>query len=721
MVDIAKVLKKYFGYSEFKNGQEELVRGVLAGKDALGIMPTGGGKSLCYQLPAVLMRGITIVISPLISLMKDQVDSLNEIGIPGTYINSTLDHNEVCKRLNLIKDGRYKIIYVAPERLNTYSFTDLMGEVDITMVAVDEAHCISQWGHDFRPSYLEIPGFINSLARRPIVAAYTATATLKVTEEIKGLLRLKNPVESIVGFDRPNLLYRIVKVSDKLSYVIDYMESNFIKESGIIYCATRKTVESLADRLKDIGISAVGYHGGMPSDIRKRHQDAFVFGKVRVIVATNAFGMGIDKPDVRFVIHYNMPQNMESYYQEAGRAGRDGEPSDCILMYSPADIVKQKFLIENSSLSQERETLLYENLQYLIDYCHTDKCLRKTILEYFNEDVNFDSCDNCGNCLDKSEMVDITIEAQKILSCIYRMREGYGITLVVQVLRGSKNKRVLSLGLDELSTYNIMGEYSEPAIKDIIMTLVSKGYIDITADRYPVLKLTSKSWQILKDREKVYHKRETLEMPAPRKSSKEGNALGQDHDYDEKLFEKLRQLRYDLATKKELAAYMVFHDSALKEMATYFPQDKKSFLKVKGVGSRKYESYGDEFIEAIKEYCTERNIEPKTPKGITMADDNLKDRYEKTYECYLEDLSLEEIAKRRGYKTNTIINHLERCESIGLEVEWSKFIENPKTEEKILDAIDIVGLEKLKPIKELLPDKISYDDIKIVIIKNGLN
>ncbi len=477
-------------------------------------MPTGGGKSLCYQLPAILFDGITLVISPLISLMKDQVDSLEEIGIEGTYINSTLDQKEQYHRIEDIKNGKYKIVYVAPERLNTYQFLNLVKDIDISMVAVDEAHCISQWGgHDFRPSYLEIPRFINNLNKRPVVSAYTATATKEIVDEINRLIGLRNPLISVVGFDRPNLFYQVVKARDKFNYLMNYLENNFQEESGIIYCATRKTVESLTRRLQDKNISAVAYHGGMADDVRSRNQEDFIHNRTRIIVATNAFGLGIDKPDIRFVIHYNMPKNMEAYYQEAGRAGRDGEPSDCILLYSPpGDIVKQKYLIQNSTYSPpERELMLYENLQYLVDYCNTNDCLRNSILIYFGEEIEDEKCNNCGNCLSQSEMVDITIEAQKILSCIYRVREKYGVTMITQILRGSKSKRILELGLDNLSTYGIMKEYSESALKEIIMTLVAMDYIYMTADKYPVLKLTSASIQVLKGEVKVFHKKDLLE------------------------------------------------------------------------------------------------------------------------------------------------------------------------------------------------------------------
>lgn len=719
-MDIYNALKSYFGYDEFKEGQKNLVIGALDGKDVLGIMPTGGGKSLCYQLPAILLDGITLVVSPLISLMKDQVDSLNDMGISGTFINSTLDDNDLNYRLQEIREGKYKIVYVAPERLNAYSFVSLVKDIKVSMIAIDEAHCISQWGHDFRPSYTEIPRFINSIQHRPMVAAYTATATKLIVEEIKELLELKSPVESIVGFDRPNLLFQVVKVSNKLSYIIDNLKNNFQDKSGIIYCATRKSVESVTDKLIQHGFQAVAYHGGMNSNIRQKNQDDFIFNRAQVIVATNAFGMGIDKPDVRFVIHYNMPQNMEAYYQEAGRAGRDNEPSYCTLLYSPSDIVKQKLLIQNSTFSEQRENILYENLQYLVDYCNTNDCLRNKILEYFGETPRISNCNNCGNCLDQSEMVDITLESQKILSCIYRVQERFGVSVIIQVLRGSRNKRVLDFGLDKVSTYGIMKEYTENTLREIIMTLISMGYIFVTPDKFPVIKLSSKSRDVLNTKEKVFHKKHLLEIKAStnkRASHSDARLEG----FDEELFLMLKELRYSIAQEKEMAPFMIFHDSTLKEMATYFPQSKEAMLTIKGVGFKKYETYGESFMEVIVEYSLKNKVHP-VEKVIEYASENSSaiDRYEQTYELYKENMSLQEIAEKRNFTVNTIIEHLSQCEKKGLIVDWSKFIHKPENEEKIISAINKVGFERLKPIKEMLPDYISYEDIRIVLAKNEL-
>lgn len=723
---IYKALKVYFGYDTFKKGQEKIINGIIKGRDVIGIMPTGGGKSLCYQLPATILSGITIVISPLISLMKDQVDSLNEMGLPGTCINSTLEYDKLIARMEEIRENKYKIVYIAPERLNTNLFINLIKDIEVSLVAVDEAHCISQWGHDFRPSYLEIPKFINFFDKRPVVGAFTATATKEVVQEIKDLLGLNNPIEAITGFDRPNLYYEVVKSSNKFTYLVNYLKNNFLDGSGIIYCATRKTVESLTKKLIEKGFSAAGYHGGMDSELRQKAQDDFMLDRVRLIVATNAFGMGIDKPDVRFVIHYNMPKNMEAYYQEAGRAGRDGEKSDCILMYSPSDVVKQKFIIESDNRSYGRDVILYENLQYLVDYCHTNDCLRNKILTYFGEDVENQKCNNCSNCLDDQEMIDITIEAQKILSCIYRVKERYGINMVILVLRGSKNKRILEAGLDKVSTYGIMKDSNNDILKEIIMTLISKGYIHITADKYPVLKLTLKSWEILKGKVKVYHKKDLLQK---RKVSKEKTELSlQDVNeiFDEELFDILRELRYKIAEQKNLPPYIIFHDSTLKEMAVYFPQNKEEFLEIKGVGQKKYESYGEDFINLVKDYISKKNIDVnkirrKASKRLStqqIDSNNRLDRYEKTYNYYLEGLSLQEIAVKRNLTQGTIINHLKRCENSGRKVDWSRFIDDPEKEKEILTVIDKLGTERLKPIKEALPKDISYDDIKLIICKN---
>ncbi len=721
-MNINELLKVYFGYDEFRQGQMELIEGTLNGRDALGIMPTGGGKSLCYQLPAVAMDGVTIVISPLISLMKDQVGALKEVGISAEYINSTQGYSELMDIVNNIRMGKYKIIYVAPERLNTPLFIDLIKDIRVSMVAIDEAHCISQWGHDFRPSYLEIPRFIESLDRRPVVTAFTATATKQVVNEIKKLIRLQKPIEIITGFDRPNLYYQVIKVSKKFKHLLKYLNSSARSDAGIIYCATRKNVESVTKKLNEEGFKAVAYHGGMNSDERQENQDDFILGRKNIMVATNAFGMGIDKPDVRFVIHYNMPRNMEAYYQEAGRAGRDGEKSDCILMYSPSDIVKQKLIIESNTFDPKREEILYTNLQYLIDYCHTNDCLRDKILNYFGEDTKLDNCENCSNCLDESEMIDITIEAQKVLSCVYRLEQRYGVNVVTQVLRGSKIKKLLEADLDKVSTYGIMTDYNNHTIREIIMTLASKGYIYITADKYPILKLTNNSMDVLKGKVKVFHKKDLIHGKAEDK--KDTKLSKTNIDFDKGLFNKLKELRFKIATEKEVPPYVIFHDSTLKEMAAYLPQDKNTFLDIKGVGEKRYDSYGETFIEIIKEYCKENELKPTEKRNssevkIEDLDNNEEksNRYDLTYSYYLEELSLKELSDRRGFTQGTIIKHLKKCQEDGKVIDWNRFITDKEKEKKILATIKEIGADKLSPIKTALDEDISYEDIRIVICK----
>lgn len=604
-----ELLKKHFGYDSFRPGQEIVIDALIARKDALAIMPTGGGKSICYQLPALISEGTTIVISPLIALMKDQVDSLNEMGINATYINSTLNWEETSMRMDAIRNGYDKIVYVAPERLLTDSFIRLCQSIEIALVAVDEAHCISQWGHDFRPSYRDIPRFIQSLNKVPPIGAFTATATQLVVQEIKTLLELKEPVEAHTGFDRANLYYKVIKPQDKLKFVKNYLDSHKQEDSGIIYCSTRKAVESLTAKLGAKGNSVAGYHGGMDTVTRTRVQDDFMRDHIAIIVATNAFGMGIDKPDIRYVIHYNMPKNMESYYQEAGRAGRDGAAAECVLLYSPADIVKQKYIIAQNEMSQEREKVQLENLQYLVNYCHSDDCLRNEILHYFGEVTSVSNCGSCGNCTEVFDYVDITVDAQKILSCIYRSRQRYGLNLMIQTLRGSKNKRVLEMGLNQLSTYGLLQAYSEGALREIIMNLIARGYLFMTTDQFPVLKLTALSSAVLKGEEKILIKRERAEIKdskqkksRKRKGKGQGKTSGESLDYDEALYELLAVKRASIAEEKAIARFMVFGNATLEEMAYYKPTAEEQLLEIKGVGENKLVNYGGAFIEVIKTY-----------------------------------------------------------------------------------------------------------------------
>ena len=592
------LLKKYYGYESFRDQQEMIIQSILEYKDTVVIMPTGGGKSICYQIPALMLDGITIVISPLIALMKDQVESLVQNGISATFINSTLSLQEQNQRLMAIRQGAYKLIYVAPEGLMSGQFFELSKGLDISLIAVDEAHCISQWGHDFRPSYKVISEWVTYLTKRPVIAAFTATATHAVKRDIIDLLRLRQPSQYISGVDRENLIYRVVKPPKKYAYLLDWLKEVPSDYTGIIYCATRKTVEQVAKALKKDGINAGFYHGGMAAEQRNSVQDAFMLDQKRIIVATNAFGMGIDKPDVRFVIHYNMPKNMEAYYQEAGRAGRDGLESDCILMYDSSDIVKQKMLITQNSTDRERFTIQMENLQSLIDYCNTNNCLRGEIQAYFGEREGIRLCSSCSNCLDESEEIDCTEDAQKILSCIYRMDQRFGINLVVDVLRGAKSQRVKELGFDRLSTYGLMKDVSTEIVKEQIMFLISKGYIMMTSDEYPILKLSPLSRAVLKGEEKIVMKQTRLEVKVHKKAKKRANTAAKHPE----LYDALAKVRSDIAQSKNVPLFVVFANSVLTDLASELPTTKEAFLDIKGIGEKKYDSYGKAFLAAILEY-----------------------------------------------------------------------------------------------------------------------
>ena len=601
-MDKRALLQHYFGYPEFRPGQEKLVDGILAGRDVFGIMPTGGGKSICYQLPGLMLPGVTLVVSPLISLMHDQVMALKAAGIPGAYVNSSLTFPQLRAVYRNMLQGRYKIIYVAPERLESEGFLDAVMQMNISMVAVDEAHCISQWGQDFRPSYLRIVEFIKVLPRRPVIAAFTATATEKVREDVRRILGLNSPVEVVTGFDRPNLYFEVRHPELKEAELLKLLEKRKGR-SGIVYCSTRKSVEHICEYLTDRGYAATRYHAGLEESERMANQDAFLYDEKTVMVATNAFGMGIDKSNVNFVIHYNMPKSLEAYYQEAGRAGRDGSNADCILLYGSKDVQTARFLIENGSdnedLSEEQRELIkkqdYERLEAMTVYCKTRTCLRGWILEYFGQ-KHPENCGACGSCAREYEKKDITKEAQMILSCVRRIKDhlGYyvGKPTVARVLQGSREKKVLELGLNELSTYGLLKTMGRTDINLMIDRLEDGGYLAMELE-HQTLRLTEKSSGVLYLGEQVeilVLKEETL-LP-----------IGEDGmtEDERELFDLLRECRGRLARQHGVAPFMIFSNATLVDMAKKRPKNTSEFKRVSGVGEMKAQWYGRDFLKVLK-------------------------------------------------------------------------------------------------------------------------
>ncbi|MBE6935890.1 MAG: DNA helicase RecQ [Ruminococcaceae bacterium] len=616
--DPHSILKTYFGHSAFRPGQEALVDALLSGRDVLGVMPTGAGKSVCYQVPAMLLPGMTVVISPLISLMKDQVAALTAAGIPAACLNSSLTAEEYRDVLHRASIGAVKILYVAPERLSTAGFRELTARVEIPLVAVDEAHCVSQWGQDFRPSYLSIPEFLACLPRRPILGAFTATATETVRADIEKLLTLRDPLSLTTGFDRPNLHFAVEKPGRKDYWLWDFLRQHR-KDSGIIYCATRKKVEAVCDTLREHHVLATRYHAGLTDEERRQNQEDFVYDRVQVMVATNAFGMGIDKSNVGFVIHYNMPQNIESYYQEAGRAGRDGQPAECVLLFSKGDVQTARYFIdhgtENERLSaEEQEFVRQQDLQRLdamVAYCNTADCLRNYLLRYFGERPA-SACGNCGNCQGELVTQDITIEAQKILSGVVRVerkyRTGLGLTLIVRMLAGSREQRVMELGLDRIPTYGALHGESRTQIRAYIDQLITDGYLMLTTGEYPVLRVTNRARAVLFEGERVFYRtirREGRRQPdtlprRPKRNRREAEEI--DPDPEDGLLAALRRLRMEIARELQVPAYVVFSNATLFDMAEKRPTTMEDFRMVSGVGEVKAARYGEKFIAEIEKW-----------------------------------------------------------------------------------------------------------------------
>lgn len=614
-MDKYKVLKDVFGYDTFREGQEGLIDSTLAGRDVLGIMPTGAGKSICFQVPALLFQGITIVVSPLISLMKDQVAALNAAGVHAAFINSSLTEGQYRKAMEFAARGRYKIIYAAPERLMTDSFLALVNQVEISMVAVDEAHCISQWGQDFRPSYLKIAEFIQVLPKRPVIAAYTATATRAVKEDILCILGLQNPFVAVTGYDRKNLCFAVEKPKDKIQALLDYLDKNREK-SGIIYCNTRKNVEEIHRRLIQEGYPAVRYHAGLSDEEKKQNQEDFIYDRMPVMVATNAFGMGIDKSNVRFVLHFNMPKDIESYYQEAGRAGRDGEPGECVLYYAGQDVKTNEFLInqqmENEEFDREDMELIrernFERLRKMTFYCFTNECLREYILRYFGE-YGGNYCENCKNCLTEFQDTDVTKEAESILKLVKTSGQRYGIQAVTDAVHGSDSAKVRQFHLNENTYYGVLKDRTIVRIRQILNDLLVKDYLVLTAGDYPVLRLGERGKAMLDGAEEQVLLKLPKEQPKMQSSAKSGKQKVTDEVKYPLLFERLRQKRYKMAQEAKVPPYIIFSDKTLRQMSTYLPVTKEEMLSINGVGNSKYEKYGEAFAEEIRNFIKENGIE----------------------------------------------------------------------------------------------------------------
>ena len=603
LMELESLLKQYFGYTSFRPGQHEVIQTLLEGRDCLAIMPTGAGKSICFQLPALMMPGVTLVISPLISLMKDQVDSLVNQEIPATYINSQCTFEEAKARFAAIRAGRVKLVYISPERLENEFFTSFMQSLPISMFIIDEAHCVSQWGHDFRPSYCAIKDWIAALPRRPVVGAFTATATEKVKEDMMTLLGLEKERIFIGGFDRPNLYFRVVRTNRKLDFALAYVQQHQ-EDSGIIYAATRKEVDRVYEELTRRGIRAGRYHAGLNDDVRRTMQDAFTYDRLQVIVATNAFGMGIDKSNVRYVIHYQMPKNIESYYQEAGRAGRDGAPGECILLFSRQDIMIQKFLIEQSVHDPQQQAVEFRLLNAMVRYCEGNHCLRHYILTYFGEHPSWQRCEKCGNCDQETVEEDMTEQVRSICLCVDELKGRFGMTMVCDILKGSQNAKVRRYGFENNSAFGMLGDFTLSEVRDMVRQCIDDGYLDQSDGKYPVVSLTADGRQALSGSRRIVQQKVVAADPVPElpKRQQKRRAGAIDEDALRPLFDTLRVVRLELAKDEHIPPFVIFSDATLWDMAALKPDSLDAMSQIKGVGSFKLHKYGRQFVGAIQSY-----------------------------------------------------------------------------------------------------------------------
>jgi ATP-dependent DNA helicase RecQ len=695
-------LKKHFGYNDFRPFQEDIIKNILNQQDVVAILPTGSGKSLCYQLPAILLPGTAIIISPLIALMQDQVESLKKAGIKATFINSSMPNYDIEYTQDTLND--YKLVYIAPERLAVPNFMLALKTSQISFFVVDEAHCISQWGHSFRPEYRNLSLLKQEFADKP-VSAFTATATKSVAKDITKQLLLKEPQSILGSFDRPNLTLRIERKYDWESQLLTFL-ARHKEKSGIVYTTTRKKTDEIHAVLLKHDLNAGKYHAGLSSSQREHSQRSFIIDDVSIMVATIAFGMGVHKPNIRYIFHLDMPKNIEQYYQEIGRAGRDGLEAECLMLYGTQDLYLHKKLLRSVE-NEAVQTQLKRKLEQIFALCSSVNCRRTELLNYFGEENKKENCQACDNCLDEVEQIDGTIIAQKILSCVYRLNQRFGLNYVIDVLVGSKRKKLLNRKHDKLSTYALLTEYPKKELKYFMMTLINMGYLYITEDDYPLLKMTPKTKEILFEKKQIYFRKTKY---------KENQILSKEVDYDLTLFKQLASLRKEISVKENIPPFVVFHDRTLIEMAAYFPQQEDELIKLNGIGSKKLHTYGSPFIELIKQYCTENKLDSKMsllvsrpkPRTQTLKGNTLQ----LTAEMLNQDQTMPEIAKNRGLSERTIADHITQLVEQGKYKNIHKFVSEEKRQ-KICQIADQIGHNLLSPIKNKLGEDYTWDEIKI--------
>lgn len=716
---LLSLLKEHFGFTAFRPLQEEIIRDVLAERDVVALLPTGGGKSLCFQLPALARSGLTIVVSPLIALMKDQVDGLRANGIAATYLNSSLTAQESQIRLRGLHQGNYRLLYMAPERLMVPGYISLIRNFQVNLLAIDEAHCISEWGHDFRPEYRRLVELRDQVPNLPIIAL-TATATERVQKDIVTLLRLRDPACYVASFNRPNLTYQVQPKDNPFGQVLAFLRKR-PKDCGILYCQSRKTTESVADRLQHYGLKALPYHAGLSAEERTRHQELFLRDEIQVICATIAFGMGINKPNVRFVIHYDLPKNLESYYQETGRAGRDGLPSECLLLFSAGDTVKQQRFINEKPNFQEQQ-IANRQLQEMVHYAECATCRRRTLLQYFGEQVESENCGGCDNCLTPRDIFDGTDAAQTVLSCVEEIRgtSGFSVGLnhVIAVLTGANTEKIRRWRHDQLAGYGKGGAHRRPEWAAISRELIRLGYLQQTADPFTVVEVTDQGQHFLQDPK-------TLMLTTPMSTPERKALSGGDLDHDEMLFTRLRQLRKTIADERDVPAYVIFSDVALRQMARDYPTNEQEFLQISGVGNRKLQEFGPTFLAVIARHL--ENYAPLTiPKEPTPPPEppvsskrkSLGDTVHDTLRFFRSGHSIEQIATKRGLVTSTIYGHLEQAIQAGERVDLTQ-LWTPEQELEMTAAFEKTGFGNLTGAKELLGNLYDFGQLRLFRAVHG--